>query len=134
MDPHETDIDSPLRAALRRGRELSVPGFADRAIVAVQRDVRRRRVIRQASFATPLVTAAAALLLYIGTPTAEPELSEQDIVQVAALHASVAVELPQLDDATALAWLVVADFEESIGVPRLEGWEETIAELVLADS
>lgn len=134
MDPQETDIDSPLRDALRRGRELSVPGFADRAIVAVQRDVRRRRIIRWASFATPLVTAAAALLLYIGTPAVERELTEQDIVQIAALHASVAVDLPRLDDAAALALLVVTDFEESVGVPRLEGWEETVAELVLADS
>lgn len=131
MDHLEPDIESSLRDGLRRGRELTVPGFAERAVLAVRRDVRRRRIVRWVALASPV---AAALLLYVGMPAASRELSEQDLAQVASLHASVAVELPRLDDTAALAALVVADFEESIGTPRLEGAEETIAALVLADS
>lgn len=134
MDDLDPAIDSSLRDALRRGREVAVPGFAERAVVAVRRDARRRRVIRWVALAAPLATAAAALLLHVGTPASIRELSEQDLAQVAALHESVAVTLPRLDDASALAALVVADFEESVPVPRLEGAEETIAELVLTDS
>ena len=131
MDHLEPDIESSLRDALRRGREVSVPGFTERAVAAVRRDVRRRRIVRWAALASPV---AAALLLYVGMSAASRELSEQDLAQIASLHASVAVELPRLDDTAALAALVVADFEESVGTPRLEGAEETIAALVLADS
>jgi len=131
MDHLEPDIESSLRDALRHGRELTVPGFTERAVAAVRRDVRRRRIVRWAALASPV---AAALLLYVGMSAASRELSEQDLAQIASLHASVAVELPRLDDTAALAALVVADFEESVGTPRLEGAEETIAALVLADS
>lgn len=131
MDQPEPDTESPFRDVLRRGRELTVPGFTERAVAAVRRDARRRRTLRWVALASPI---AAALLLYVGVPAASGELSEQDLAQVASLHDSVAVELPRLDDTAALAALVIADFEESIVMPRLEGAEETIAALVLADS
>jgi len=133
MDPLDPDIGSALREALRHGREVSAPGFTDRAVVAVRRDVRRRRVLRWVAFSGPLA-AAAALLLYVGIPAAGRGLSERDLAQVASLHASVMVSPPRLDDSEALAALVVADFEVGFGMPRLEGGEETIAALVLADS
>lgn len=111
-----------------------MPGFAERALVAVRRDVRRRRVIRWVALASPLAAAAAALLLYLGAPAASRDLSEQDLAQIAALHASVAVDMPRLDDPAALTALVVADFDQPIVMPRLEGAEETIAALILAES
>lgn len=131
MDRHDPDIENSVRDALRRGREVVVPGFTERAVAAVRRDARRRRIVRWVALASPV---AAALLLYIGMIPVSREVSEQDLAQLASLHDSVAVELPRLDDTAALAALVVADFEESIGTPRLEGAEETIAALVLADS
>lgn len=53
------DFDQDLARALAQGRAVSSPGFADRAVRAIQADRRQRRLIRWGS---ALTTAAACLL------------------------------------------------------------------------
>ena len=67
-DPHNFERD--LDAMLSRGRVASVPGFADRVVVAVRAARRRRSVIRWSSAFT---TAAACVLtvLILGRPSDE---------------------------------------------------------------
>lgn len=67
-DAHPFDLD--LGDALRRQRQASVSGFADRVVEAVRADRRRRAVIRWSS---ALTTAAACVLtvLVLGRPSDE---------------------------------------------------------------
>ncbi len=109
MDNNDTDLESPLRDALRRGRELPVAGFTERALQVVRRDTRRRQIIRWTAFSAPLAGCAAALIFLAGLPSAGQTPSEGDLVQLASLHDEVTVVTPQLDDADALAALVLAD-------------------------
>lgn len=130
MDDLEPEIEAPLREALRRGREVSPRGFTERALVAVRRDVARRRVIRWTSAGASLAACAAALALYLA-PAVAPSPSEGDLAQLLSLHDQVVLAHPRLDDTEALAVMVLADLEESAAMPRLEGAEETIARIVL---
>lgn len=109
MENHDSDIETPLREAMRRGRTVLAPGFTDRALQAVGRDVRRRRMIRWVSFSAPLAGCAAALLVFVGLPSDGQVLSERDLAQLVSLHDEVTVVTPRLDDADALTALVLAD-------------------------
>lgn len=109
MDNHDSEIESPLREALRHGRALPVPGFTDRALLAIDRDVRRRRLIRWVSLSAPLAACAAALLVLVGPPSDGQVPSERDLAQLVYLHDEVTVATPRLDDADALVALVLAD-------------------------
>jgi len=53
------DFDQDLARALAQGRSVSSPGFAERAVRAIQADRRQRRLVRWGS---ALTTAAACLL------------------------------------------------------------------------
>lgn len=131
MDNQEPEIESPLREALRRGREVRPAGFTERAVAAVRRDVARRRVIRWSSVAAPLAGCAAALALALGSPFGNQPASEHELAQLVSLHEQLVLSAPRLDDADALTALVVAEFEEASLRPRLEGGEEDLARLVL---
>ena len=109
MEHPESEIDGPLRDALRHGREVSVPGFAERAMVAVRGDARRRRVIRWVSLSAPLAGCAAALLLFLGGRTDGQLPSENELAQLVSLHDEVTLATPRLDDPDALVALVLAD-------------------------
>ena len=80
-NPHHKTFDQALAAALSRGRSVAVTGFADRVVVAVRADRRRRIVIRWSSVAT----AAAACLVAILTLSAPSEeaLNRQTLALVA---------------------------------------------------
>jgi hypothetical protein len=79
--PHHNTFDQELAASLSRGRSVAVPGFADRVVVAVRADRRRRVVIRWSSVAT----AAAACLVAVLTLSAPSEeaLNRQTLALVA---------------------------------------------------
>lgn len=79
--PHHETFEQGLAASLSRGRSVAVPGFADRVVVAVRADRRRRVVIRWSS----VVTAAAACLVAVLTLTAPSEetLNRQTLALVA---------------------------------------------------
>ena len=55
-NPEQTPFDQELASTLRRGRSVSVAGFADRVVVAVRADRRRRNIIR---FSSALAATAA---------------------------------------------------------------------------
>jgi hypothetical protein len=57
--PDGHDFDQDLARALARGRAVASPGFAERAVLAIQADRRHRRLVRWGS---GLTTAAACLL------------------------------------------------------------------------
>lgn len=86
-----------------------MPGFAERAMVAVRRDARQRRVIRWVSLSAPLAGCAAALLLFLGSPADSQLPSENELAQLVSLHDEVTVNTPRLDDPDALVALVLAD-------------------------
>lgn len=109
MDNHDPEIESPLRELLRRGRALPVSGFTDRALQAIHQDTRRRRVIRWTVFSAPLAGCAAALLVFAGLSNSGQMPSEGDLAQLVSLHEEVTLVTPQLDDADALAALILAD-------------------------
>lgn len=129
-DQREPEIEAPLRELLRRGREVRPGGFTDRAVGAVRRDVSRRRVLRWSALAAPLA-ACAVLALLLGSPAGSELSSEHELAQLLSTHDQVVVASPRLDDVDALAALVVADFEETAGLPRLEAGEEDLARLIL---
>ena len=68
-NPQHKAFDQELAAALSRGRSVAVAGFADRVVVAVRADRRRRVIIRWSSVAT----AAAACLVAVLTLSAPSE-------------------------------------------------------------
>jgi hypothetical protein len=80
-NPHDKTFDQELAASLSRGRSVSVPGFADRVVVAARADRRRRVIIRWSSVAT----AAAACLVAVLTLSAPSEeaLNRQTLALVA---------------------------------------------------
>jgi hypothetical protein len=79
-DPRHTPLDRELSASLARGRSIMVPGFAERVVVAVRADRRRRSTLRWSS----AVAAAACLVaaLTLGGPT-EEALNRQTFALVA---------------------------------------------------
>ena len=129
MDNLEPEIEAPLRDVIRHGRSVSPLGFTDRALLAVRRDVARRKVIRWSSLGASLA-ACAALALCLA-PSSSQSPSDGDLARLVALHEEVMPAQPRLDDADALASIVLADLEASAGMPRLEGAEESIARIVL---
>lgn len=80
-NPDHKPFDQELAASLSRGRSVVVPGFADRVVVAVRADRRRRVVLRWSSVAT----AAAACLVAVLTLSAPSEeaLNRQTLALVA---------------------------------------------------
>ena len=66
-------FDRDLSAALVRGRSVSVPGFAERALVAVRADRLRRTVIRWGS---GLSAAAAAVVTRVERLLSFPFVAE----------------------------------------------------------
>jgi hypothetical protein len=80
-NPNPHPFDQELAASLSRGRSVAVAGFADRVVVAVRADRRRRIVIRWSS----VVTAAAACLVAVLTSSAPSEeaLNRQTLALVA---------------------------------------------------
>lgn len=129
-DYHEPEIDAPLRELLRRGREVRPSGFTERVASAVRRDVARRRVLRWSALSAPLA-ACALLALLLRAPASDLSAPEHELARLLSVHDEVVVDAPQLDDVAALAALVVADFEETAGLPRLEPGEEALARLIL---
>lgn len=79
--PDQDAFEQGLAASLGRGRAVAVPGFAERVVVAVRADRRRRVVIRWSSVAT----AAAACLVAVLTLSAPSEeaLNRQTLALVA---------------------------------------------------
>ena len=80
-NPERHAFDQALAASLGRGRAVAVPGFADRVVVAVRADRRRRVVLRWSTVAT----AAAACLVAVLTLSAPSEeaLNRQTLALVA---------------------------------------------------
>ena len=78
--PHHNTFDQELAASLSRGRSVAVPGFADRVVVAVRADRRRRVVIRWSSVAT---AAAACLVAVLTLSAPSEELNRQTLALVA---------------------------------------------------
>jgi len=80
-DPRQTPFDQELATTLRRGRSMAVAGFADRVVVAVRADRRRRNLIRWSSaFA---VAAAVFVALLTLSPASEEALNRQTFALVA---------------------------------------------------
>lgn len=131
MDSHDPEIDAALRGLSRLGREVRPAGFADRALRAVRRDVARRRIIRWSAISAPLAACAAALVVLLGPPPGDAPASEHEIAQLLALHDQVVRVAPSLEDADALAAMVLAEFEAASALPRLEGGDEALARLIL---
>jgi len=96
--------DSALRAALRAGREVAVPGFADRAVAAVRRDRSRRRVLRWVTLAAPLAACLALALPFGSVGRTEAELE-----RLVAVAGELEVGIPSLEDSEALAWFVAGE-------------------------
>lgn len=80
-NPRTNAFETDLVASLSRGRSAAIPGFADRVVLAVRADRRRRVVIRWSS----LATAAAACLVAVLTLSAPSEeaLNRQTLALVA---------------------------------------------------
>lgn len=80
-DPRQTPFDQELATTLRRGRAMAVAGFADRVVVAVRADRRRRNLIRWSSaFAAAAAVFVALLTL---SPASEEALNRQTFALVA---------------------------------------------------
>ena len=79
--PEQTPFDQELAAALRRGRTVAVAGFAERVVVAVRADRRRRNLIRWSS---AFAAAAAVFVALLTLPaTSEEALNRQTFALVA---------------------------------------------------
>ena len=103
--PNPNHFDRDLDAVLSHGRAASVPGFADRVVIAVRADRRRRTVIRWSSAFT---TAAACVLtvLMLGRPSDEA-LARQTSELLARENSAQFTELLGLaDDLSVLAPVV----------------------------
>ena len=80
-NPEQTPFDQELAATLRRGRAVSVAGFADRVVVAIRADRRRRTVLR---FSSALAaTAAVFVALLTSSGASEEALNRQTFALVA---------------------------------------------------
>ncbi len=134
MDDTDLNLEAPLRDALRRRRELMVPGFTDRAMVAIQRDTRRRKVIRWVSISAPLAGCAALLALFVSTPSNGLNPNEADFARLISAQDKVIVSTPRLDDTEALVSFVFS--ESTVLAPRLDTTDslEELMDLVLSES
>ncbi len=101
-NPEQTPFDQELAATLRRGRAVSVAGFADRVVVAVRAGRRRRAVIRWSS---AFAAAAAVFVALLTVPAASEEaLNRQTFALVARDEsAQLADLLGAADDLSLLA-------------------------------
>lgn len=134
MDDIDPNFEVPLRDALRRRRELTVSGFTDRAMVAIQRDTRRRKVIRWVSISAPLAGCAALLALFLGNLSDGLNPNEADFARLISAHDKVIVSTPRLDDTEALVALAFS--QSSLTTPRLDTTDslEELMDLVLSES
>jgi hypothetical protein len=134
MDDTDLNLEAPLRDALRRRRELTVPGFTDRAMVAIHSDTRRRKVIRWVSISAPLAGCAALLALFIGNLTDSLNPDEADFALLISAHDKVIVSTPRLEDADAL--VAFAFSESTVMAPGLDTTDslEELMDLVLSES
>ena len=80
MDKPDHTFEQELAASLGRGRSVAVPGFADRVVVAVRADRRRRVVIRWSTVATAAACLVAVLTL---SAPSEEALNRQTLALVA---------------------------------------------------
>lgn len=98
-------FDRDLESAVGRGRSVSVPGFADRTVMAVRADRLRRTVVRWGS---GLSAAAACLVaaLMAGAPSEEALIVEARSM-VAAEESAQFQELLSLADDLALLQPVI---------------------------
>ena len=134
MDDNDSNLEAPLRDALRRRRELTVPGFTDRAMAAIRRDTRQRKVIRWVSLSAPLAACAALLVFLLGVSGDNVMPSEADFARLISAQDKVIVSTPHLEDTEAL---VTFAFSQSSAVaPRLETTDslEELMDLVLSES
>jgi hypothetical protein len=105
-NPEQTPFDQELAATLRRGRAVSVAGFAERVVVAARADRRRRTVVRWSS---ALAAAAAVFVALLTLPaTSEEALNRQTFALVAR------------DESAQLADLFVAADDLSLLAPVVE--------------
>jgi hypothetical protein len=113
-NPNHNTFDQELAASLSRGRSLALAGFADRVVVAVRADRRRRIVIRWSS------VAAAACLVAVLTFSAPSEeaLNRQTLALVAR------------DESAQFADLLGASADLSLLSPALE--KSSVAEVLNA--
>ncbi len=134
MDDIDPNFEAPLRDALRRRRELMVSGFTDRAMVAIQRDTRRRKVIRWVSISAPLAGCAALLALFLGNLSDGLNPNEADFARLISAHDKVIVSTPHLDDTEAL--VAFAFSQSTLTAPRLDTTDslEELMDLVLSES
>jgi len=80
-DPELTPFDQELAKTLRRGRSVSVAGFAERVVVAARADRRRRVVVRWSS---AIAAAAAVFVALLTLPASSEEaLNRQTFALVA---------------------------------------------------
>jgi hypothetical protein len=98
-------FDKNLAAALSSGREISVPGFADRVIVAVRLERRRQTVIRWSSLVTT-VAACVVTVLTLQSPS-EESLNRQTVALVAREESSPLADLLGIADDLSLLTPVV---------------------------
>ncbi len=80
-NPEQTPFDQEFASTIRRGRAVSVPGFADRVVVAVRADRRRRNLIRFGSALAATAAMFVALLTLSGA--SEEALNRQTFALVA---------------------------------------------------
>jgi hypothetical protein len=97
----DTPHDPRLDAALRAGRSVVVPGFAERAVAAVRRDRARRRTLRWVAVTAPL---AACLVALLAIP-AVTSPADAELARLVALVGELEVGVPHLDDSEGLARL-----------------------------
>ncbi len=104
-DPQPSPFDQELAASLARGRAVMVPGFADRVVVAVRADRRRRLMLRWSSAVAAAVACLVAALT-LGGPS-EEALNRQTFALVASDEsAQLADLLGAADDLRLLAPVV----------------------------
>lgn len=98
-------FEKDLTAALSRGREIPVPGFADRVVGAVRLERRRRSVIRWSSVITGAV-ACVITMLVMRAPS-EDSLNRQTVALVAREESNQLTDLLGLADDLSLLTPVV---------------------------
>ena len=115
-NPNHNTFDQELAASLSRGRSLALAGFADRVVVAVRADRRRRIVIRWSSVATAAAACLVAVLTF--SATSEEALNRQTLALVAR------------DESAQFADLLGASADLSLLSPALE--KSSVAEVLNA--
>jgi hypothetical protein len=121
MEKHSnSDFDRDLAAALAPGGRRFVPGFSARAVVAVQADRLRRKVIRWGSVAATLAACFVAAFVLTG-PSADDLLVQRT-------HAILASD----ESAKVNAILGVAD-DLSLLTPVLDKSSNVVEALAASD-